>query len=58
VIVAKDEKDLETLEILKERGRLNGVKVEVVDERELRKVEPLAKTSGYALYVESTANRY
>ncbi|MEO0147851.1 MAG: L-2-hydroxyglutarate oxidase [candidate division WOR-3 bacterium] len=56
VLVCKNEGDLKTLEVLKEKAELNGVKVDVVDERGLKEIEPNAKTYGKALYVHNTAN--
>ncbi len=55
VVVAKDEKDLEILYELKRRGEANGVELHVVDERELREIEPNAKTFQKALWSPNTA---
>ncbi|RME85894.1 MAG: L-2-hydroxyglutarate oxidase, partial [Planctomycetota bacterium] len=55
VVVAKDENELETLELLYERGKANGVEVRMVDEKELSEIEPVARTVEKALYSPSTA---
>lgn len=55
VVVAKDEKDLEILYELKRRGEANGVELHVVDEKELREIEPNAKTFQKALWSPNTA---
>lgn len=55
VVVAKDEKDLDILYELKRRGEANGVELHVVDERELREIEPNAKTFQKALWSPNTA---
>ncbi|MEO0278039.1 MAG: L-2-hydroxyglutarate oxidase [candidate division WOR-3 bacterium] len=55
VIVAKSEEDLEILHELKRRGDANGVVLEVVDEKELREIEPNAKTYKEALWSPNTA---
>lgn len=56
VLVCRDERDLKTLYVLKERAELNGIKVDVLDEKALKGVEPYAKTYEKALYVHTTAN--
>ncbi len=55
VVVAKDEKELNRLETLFERGRANGVDVKIIDEAELAKIEPNASTYRKALYSPTTA---
>ncbi|MBE0448484.1 MAG: L-2-hydroxyglutarate oxidase [Actinobacteria bacterium] len=54
VIVTKNEKELEALRELKERALANGADVSNIDERELKEIEPYAKTVGLALYSPNT----
>jgi L-2-hydroxyglutarate oxidase LhgO len=56
VVVSKDEGDLETLHELKRRGDINGVALEIVDERQLKDLEPNAKTFLKALYSPATSS--
>ena len=44
VVVAQNEEDLVRLNVLFQRGITNGVKLELLPEADLVKVEPLAKT--------------
>ncbi len=55
VVVAKNEAELETLYELKRRGDINGVETYLIDEKELKDIEPLAKTFKYALWSPNTA---
>lgn len=56
VIVPTKEKDDLELDILYKRAEINGAKVSIVDEYELNKIEPEAKTAtGRALYSPETA---
>jgi L-2-hydroxyglutarate oxidase LhgO len=55
IVVAKDEKEIETLYELKKRGDKNGVSLEVVDEDQLKDLEPNAKTYYKALYSPTTS---
>jgi L-2-hydroxyglutarate oxidase len=56
VIVPTCEHDLETLELLHQRGLANGVKVESINERQLKELEPATRTAtGNALFVPETA---
>jgi len=55
VVVCKNENELETLFELKRRGDRNGVPLEVIEERELEKVEPNARTYKKALWSPLTA---
>lgn len=55
VVVAQSEDELAALRILAERGAANGVPVEVVDEDQLRQLEPRARTWSRALWSPSTA---
>ncbi|MDP4013335.1 MAG: L-2-hydroxyglutarate oxidase [Candidatus Nanopelagicales bacterium] len=55
VVVAKDEAELDTLDVLLRRARANGVELEPVDEAGLRELEPLARTTQRALWSPTTA---
>lgn len=55
VVVAQDPSELSSLYELERRGRANGVDVRLVDEAELREIEPNAKTCQHALYSPTTA---
>ncbi|MCX7121099.1 MAG: L-2-hydroxyglutarate oxidase [Gammaproteobacteria bacterium] len=55
IIVAKDESELPTLQLLYERAIANGAKVDLVDEKQLTDIEPWAKTTENALYSHATA---
>lgn len=55
VIVTKNERELPTLMELSKRAKANGSKVKLIDEQELREIEPYAKTVGNALYSPLTA---
>ena len=55
VVVAQSEGELPTLFELEKRGKANGVDVRIVDENELREIEPNARTHQYALYSPTTA---
>ena len=55
VIVTKNEGELETLKQLYDRAIANGAKVDIINEKELNKIEPNAKTFKQALYSHYTA---
>lgn len=55
VIVTKNEDEVETLKELYSRAVKNGARVEIIDEKQLSKIEPYAKTLGMALYSYDTA---
>jgi len=55
VVVAQNESELESLFELKKRGDANSVETTIIDEEELSKIEPNAKTFQKALYSPSTA---
>ena len=55
VVVAKDESELEPLYELDRRGKRNGVDVKIIDEQELKEIDPNAKTFKFALYSPNTA---
>jgi len=44
VVVVKNEEELETLFELKRRGDINGIELYVITEKELKDLEPNAKT--------------
>ncbi len=56
VILSKNEEELKTLYELKRRAEKNGINVEIIDENELQKIEPNAKTFAKALYSPTTAS--
>ena len=53
--LASDPQQLPTLDQLVARGRANGVRLEVVDEKGLRDLEPLARTVDRAIWSPDTA---
>ncbi len=55
VVVASDESELESLYELEKRGIENGVNVKIIDEDELKSIDPNAKTYQKALYSPDTA---
>jgi len=55
VVVAQNEEDLERLEALYQRGITNGVKLELLPEADLAKIEPLARTFKKFLWSPMTA---
>lgn len=55
IVVTKNEKELDILYELKRRGDKNGVTLEVVDEKQLKHLEPNAKTFCKALFSPSTS---
>lgn len=55
VVVAKDESEIDLLTELENRGKINGVNVSLIDEKELAEIEPNAKTCKYALLSPTTA---
>ncbi|HEC92786.1 MAG TPA: L-2-hydroxyglutarate oxidase [Candidatus Atribacteria bacterium] len=55
VIVTKDEKEINILKELYRRARENGAKVELIDEKQLKEIEPYARTCRLALYSYYTA---
>ena len=56
VVVASNDKELESLYELERRGRNNGVDVKLISPEELSVIEPNAKTYKKALYSPSTAS--
>lgn len=55
VVVAKDEKELDSIFELKRRGDINGVDLELIDEKRLEEFEPNARTFDKALYSPTTS---
>lgn len=55
VIVAKNPNEIPILYELKRRAELSGAEVYIIDEKELSKIEPYAKTYEKALYSPNTA---
>ena len=56
VVIAQNEEELKTLYELEKRGKVNKVNVRIIDEIELNKIEPNAKTYKKALYSPNTAS--
>ena len=55
VVVARSAQEVPSLHELHRRGRENGVPVELIDDAQLREIEPLARSAGTALWSPSTA---
>jgi len=55
VVVVREEAELPRLHELARRGAANGVEVELIDEQQLRDIEPNARTVGQALFSPATA---
>ncbi|MBO8143853.1 MAG: L-2-hydroxyglutarate oxidase [Thermodesulfobacterium sp.] len=55
VVVAKSEEELENLFELKKRGERNKVEIYLITEKELKEIEPNAKTYKYALWSPNTS---
>jgi (S)-2-hydroxyglutarate dehydrogenase len=55
VVVTRSDDELSALDELLRRGHANGVAVEVIDEAQLRELEPLARTCTRALWSPTTA---
>ena len=55
VVVAKDESELPALFELERRGKVNGVQVSIIDEKELSDIDPNVKTFKHALFSPTTA---
>jgi L-2-hydroxyglutarate oxidase len=56
LVVARDESDLAMLDTLLERGRENGVELELVSRAQAREIEPRVKTCEKALFSPTTAS--
>ncbi len=55
LVIARDEEELETLYELEKRGKTNEVDVSLIDEEEVKKIDPNAKTYKKALYSPTTS---
>ncbi|MBI5307976.1 MAG: FAD-dependent oxidoreductase, partial [Planctomycetes bacterium] len=55
IVVARNENELKGIFELKQRGDRNGVKLDVIDEKDLAEMEPNAKTFSKALYSPATS---
>ncbi len=55
LVVAKDESELPTLDLLLERGKANGVELHKITEAEAKAIEPRVKTCRHALWSPNTA---
>ncbi len=55
LVVARNEKELLGLEKLFERGRQNGIDVEMVDQKQARNIEPRVRTRERALWSPTTS---
>jgi (S)-2-hydroxyglutarate dehydrogenase len=56
LVVAREPHEIEGLRELKRRGDVNGVPVELIDERQAASIEPKARTCGAALLSPTTAS--
>ncbi len=56
LVVAKDEKDWEGLDILLQRAQLNGVQLEEISAEQAQQLEPRVKTCGRALLSPTTSS--
>ncbi|MBI2665460.1 L-2-hydroxyglutarate oxidase [Candidatus Woesearchaeota archaeon] len=56
LVVAKTEEELQTLYELERRGLRNGVKVQLIDDLEAKRLEPEVKTYRKALFSPTTAS--
>jgi L-2-hydroxyglutarate oxidase LhgO len=56
VIVAKSESDLNVMDLLYNRAISNGIDVKMLDNYELKQIEPKSRTFSKAIYVPSTAS--
>lgn len=55
LVVARDETELPGLYELEKRGKRNGVEVAIIDEKEVRDLDPNVRTHQFALYSPATA---
>uniref|UniRef100_A0A7S3GBQ2 L-2-hydroxyglutarate dehydrogenase, mitochondrial n=1 Tax=Palpitomonas bilix TaxID=652834 RepID=A0A7S3GBQ2_9EUKA len=56
LVVAQTEADLKGLDILLERGRVNGVQLESISEKEAKQIEPKVKTVERAIFSPHTSS--
>ncbi len=55
VVVARNEREWEVLQELYRRGQVNGVTLQLINEKEMADIEPNAKTTRQAIYSPTTA---
>lgn len=55
VVVASREEEIIGIDELEKRGKVNGIDVSIIDEKELSEIEPHARTFQKALYSPATA---
>lgn len=55
IVVASDESEIDGIKELFRRGQVNGVDVSIIDEKQVRDVDPNVKTTQIALYSPTTA---
>ena len=55
LVVAKSEDDHEAMDVLLERGRVNGIELEDISESDAVTIEPRVKTCGRALFSPTTS---
>lgn len=55
IVVASNESEIDGIKELFRRGQVNGVDVKIIDEKEVREIDPNVKTTQIALYSPSTA---
>lgn len=56
LVVARNEQELTALYELEKRGKINGVELELMTDKEAKKIEPLAKTYQQALFSPTTSS--
>jgi L-2-hydroxyglutarate oxidase LhgO len=55
VVVCQDKQDVQRLEVLYQRGVANGVNIEILDSKDLEKIEPAARTVDKFIWSPTTA---
>ncbi len=55
LVIARDDKEVETLKELEHRGKTNGVNVRLIDEKEATRIDPNVRTHRLALHSPDTA---
>ena len=55
VVVCQDRQDVQRLEVLYQRGVANGVNIEILDSKDLKKIEPAAQTVDKFIWSPTTA---
>lgn len=56
LVVTKNEDELQSLDVLLERGKANGIELENITESEAREIEPRARTFSRAIFSPTTAS--